>query len=507
MKEKIHKWLYDIKLAIDEIESFFIDRPMSFEEYKDNPLLKRAIERNLEIIGEAINRILKEQPLILMKKALCLTSGMFNYLTPAGFDELRTATLRHCSGQVRFSGWLNLRPECSGLRLTGQKARHPEYSPRCRGRRERLLNHCSLRSRARPEVSGLGSADRYGQILKRNNMRNLLLSLIAFSLLLNNGCKNLTNNREATVIQSEEQYFDLGGVQQYIEILKSSDNNPVLLFIHGGPAWPQTPQFRYFNKEIANKYTVVIWEQRGAGKSYLKNKTPGNISLNQIIDDGQELVEIIKDKFKVEKIYLAGYSWGSIVGLKMVEENPADFFAYIGIAQVINLKQGMEISRAWLRENDTINQDLEAMAVLDSLDKNLIIDDQEAFMKQYQLVYKYGGAVYNQEAGKEVEKAQDFYEDYKDYNWYEAYNYSAQFLVDDLFSTDFLYLKKLSVPVYLILGRHDWNVPSVLALEWYENLDAPKKEVFWMENAAHGTLEEDPDHFNRIMSEMILTKR
>jgi uncharacterized protein with HEPN domain len=69
MKEKIHKWLYDIKLAIDEIESFFIDRPMSFEEYKDNPLLKRAIERNLEIIGEAINRILKEQPDIKIENA------------------------------------------------------------------------------------------------------------------------------------------------------------------------------------------------------------------------------------------------------------------------------------------------------------------------------------------------------------------------------------------------------------------------------------------------------
>jgi len=69
MKEKIHKWLYDIKLAIDEIESFFIDCPMSFEEYKDNPLLKRAIERNLEIIGEAINRILKEQPDIKIENA------------------------------------------------------------------------------------------------------------------------------------------------------------------------------------------------------------------------------------------------------------------------------------------------------------------------------------------------------------------------------------------------------------------------------------------------------
>jgi pimeloyl-ACP methyl ester carboxylesterase len=225
------------------------------------------------------------------------------------------------------------------------------------------------------------------------------------------------------------------------------------------------------------------------------------------VEDIQELIEIIKGKLNVQKIYLAGYSWGSIVGLKMVEENPADFHAYIGIAQLINKKRGMEISRDWLRENDSINNDNEAIAILDSLENDLITDDQEAHTKLYQLVYKYGGAVHNMEAGKELEKAQNYYDDYKDYDWYGAYLYSSQFLMDDIFSTDFRSLKKLSIPVYLILGRHDWNVPSVLAHEWYKNLDAPEKKVFWMENTGHGTLDEDPDHFIRIMNEMILTER
>ena len=337
-------------------------------------------------------------------------------------------------------------------------------------------------------------------------MRITLLSVIAFSLLSTVGCSNSSNNDENPVIQSEKQFIDLGGEEQYVEILKSSDKNPVLLFVHGGPAWPQTPQFRYYNKEIANHYTVVLWEQRGAGQSFMRNKTPENVSLDQIIDDGQQLVDILKDKFNVDQVYLAGYSWGSIVGLKMVEEQPEDFAAYIGIAQIINVKQGKEISRAWLRENDTIAIDTEAIALLDSLDNNLFADYQEAFMKQYQLVYKYGGAVYNEAAGEVVERAQNHYEDYKNYDWYAAYNYSSQYLAEELSSTDFSYLKKLSLPAYLILGRHDWNVPSVLAMDWYEHLDAPKKEVFWMENASHGTLDEDPKDFNRIMTEIIKTK-
>jgi uncharacterized protein with HEPN domain len=58
MNEKVLKYLYDIKSAIDEIDSYFPFGEKHFELYKDNTLIKRAIERDLEIIGEAINRIL-----------------------------------------------------------------------------------------------------------------------------------------------------------------------------------------------------------------------------------------------------------------------------------------------------------------------------------------------------------------------------------------------------------------------------------------------------------------
>lgn len=60
MDERILKWLYDIKIAIDEIESFFQDQEKDFNTYRKNLMLKRAIERDLEIIGEAMNRIIKK---------------------------------------------------------------------------------------------------------------------------------------------------------------------------------------------------------------------------------------------------------------------------------------------------------------------------------------------------------------------------------------------------------------------------------------------------------------
>ncbi|MFV8363838.1 DUF86 domain-containing protein [Flavobacterium sp. ZT3P35] len=62
MDEKILKSLYDIKLSIEEIDLFLSNEEKSFFNYSKNQLLKRGIERNLEIIGEAMNRILKQDP-------------------------------------------------------------------------------------------------------------------------------------------------------------------------------------------------------------------------------------------------------------------------------------------------------------------------------------------------------------------------------------------------------------------------------------------------------------
>jgi len=61
MDSEIAKWLHDILEAIDEIESFYVDKPKVFEEYVNDIKTKRAIERDLEIIGEAVNRIVKKE--------------------------------------------------------------------------------------------------------------------------------------------------------------------------------------------------------------------------------------------------------------------------------------------------------------------------------------------------------------------------------------------------------------------------------------------------------------
>ena len=69
MDRHLKAHLYDINVAIDEIYSFFEQVPKRFDEYQKNLMLRRAIERNIGIIGEATNKILKEQPGIAISHA------------------------------------------------------------------------------------------------------------------------------------------------------------------------------------------------------------------------------------------------------------------------------------------------------------------------------------------------------------------------------------------------------------------------------------------------------
>lgn len=85
------KWLYDINLAIEEIESFLEDNGNTFETYKNNLLLKKAIERNLEIIGEAVNRIVKQYPEIKIENARSII-GLRNFIIHS-YDNITDETI------------------------------------------------------------------------------------------------------------------------------------------------------------------------------------------------------------------------------------------------------------------------------------------------------------------------------------------------------------------------------------------------------------------------------
>ena len=157
----------------------------------------------------------------------------------------------------------------------------------------------------------------------------LIVSLCALSV------AELSVAQSATPAAIEEARFvTLGGIEQWITIRGKNSQAPVLLWVNGGPTNIQSP-FVSVYEPWTEQFTLVQWDQRGAGKTYQKNPGPPEaVSLEQIALDGNELVEYLQKRLAVRKIIVAGHSWGSLVGVEMVKRRPELFDAFIGAGQV-----------------------------------------------------------------------------------------------------------------------------------------------------------------------------
>ena len=324
-----------------------------------------------------------------------------------------------------------------------------------------------------------------------------LLSLLVFSTTLANEI-------------NEKTFINLGGEEQYVEIIGTKKTNPVLIFIHGGPGWPQTPSIRAFNSELSKDFTLVVWEQRGAGQSYLRNPNPEGMNFEQFVSDANELTDLMLAKFKKPKLYIAGYSWGSSIGLTLAKRYPEKLHAYIGIGQIVNMARGMEYSQKWIAEKargeKRYEGTLDVLAKLKNPPKEFCVTQFECFMEQYKVLSKYNGHLYDPKINKTIGERTAKYKDYENYDWFNPFEYSWKRLQFDLEKFDAADIKSLDVPIYLFLGRHDHNIPSVLAADFLKDLKAPKKTLVWIEKAGHGVMEEGGDTFNKLFVQEVIGK-
>ena len=327
--------------------------------------------------------------------------------------------------------------------------------------------------------------------------------IVLFILACNDSGRSKQENVvPANNIAIEKSFIKLGGEEQYVEIISVSGKNPVLLFLHGGPGWPQTPHLRYFNSDLARSVNLVAWEQSGCGKSYMNNPDPKNLTKEQIIKDAHELTLILKKRFGQNKIHLAGFSWGSVIGLELVKRYPDDYAAYFAISQVIDIQRSIELSRDWLKKEAEKRGDtkmLKQVAQLEKKDTSLCKSQLECFFKKYEMLTEYGGAIFKKEAEAQIKTAETKYEDYKSYDWIKGFMYSCSKLGDEVFKTDLTGITELRVPAYFLIGRHDWSLPTIVTEEFVNTLKAPKKEIIWFEESGHEPLEEEPIKFNKVI--------
>ncbi len=130
----------------------------------------------------------------------------------------------------------------------------------------------------------------------------------------------------------EAKYVEIGGIEQWITIRGQDRSNPVLLFLHGGPGDATNPWGYAGFRSWLKQFTVVQWDQRGAGRTLGKTgpSLGPTITIERMVQDGIELTELLRKELKQDGLILVGHSWGSILGLLMVKSRPDLFHAFVG---------------------------------------------------------------------------------------------------------------------------------------------------------------------------------
>ena len=304
---------------------------------------------------------------------------------------------------------------------------------------------------------------------------------------------------------AEVNYLRLGGIDQWVMIRGESILNPALILLHGGPGFSETGLFRYFNAPLEKSFTVVYWDQRGAGKTFNPRATPkASMTVEQFIADLDELVDVVRERLGKDKVTLFGHSWGAALGVLYTARFPHKVAAYVGSGQVGNWRVGEELSyryavgEAERQGNRRALRALRAIGGAPRTAKDLMIERTWVQWLDGQLrpaaLWKIGKVALASKESSIFEFPSSFraLRSTTEAMWAEV---SKLNLVEAAPS--------LQVPVFFFLGRKDHWVPPEASLAYFDVLTAPSKKLVWFEESGHEAFMDEPDKFNAAMRDLV----
>lgn len=295
-----------------------------------------------------------------------------------------------------------------------------------------------------------------------------------------------TRNPAPTVIEIQEARFvTLGSVEQWITIRGSNRANPVLLLLHGGPGDAQS-MLRSTYEVYERDFTIVQWDQRGAGKTFIKNpNSPPEPERVQL--DGIELAQYLCDYLAKKKILLLGHSWGTNLGIGMVKRRPELFAAYIGTGQVGSWRANVQAQFDFLLANARAANDRKRVEQLEAIGTP---DPTSA--KQYFSWWSMRNPYMSQDDAKwfaelrqTVRGNPEFTEEYlKAFG--EGMIFSGRTTVSFMLTTELP--TTLKVPFVVIQGDEDMVTPTSVAVQYFNVVKAPRKKLIIIQHAGHFAL-------------------
>jgi len=303
-------------------------------------------------------------------------------------------------------------------------------------------------------------------------------------------------------------YLNIRGNKTAVLARGNDLTNPILLFIHGGPGYPDMMLSRCFDQGLLDEYTVVRYDQRGAGKSQEAKQIESKLTIGNFTEDLLILSDALKQHIPNVDIFLLGHSWGTILGVKAIDKAPDKYKAYIGMGQIVHEQRGDEISYQYALDKAREEKDETAVSDLLELNPENYTKTREHLSLQRKYLKKFGGSSHKPEIMDELKacvlKSPEM-------SMLELFRYQSkgnkldELIFPQVLSIDFFTeVPEVHIPFYLFAGRYDYHVPSILAEQYLQELIAPQKEIIWFEESGHMPVYEENDKF---VEELIRIKK
>ncbi len=302
--------------------------------------------------------------------------------------------------------------------------------------------------------------------------------------------------------------IDVNGHDLALMIRGHDIDNPVLLFLAGGPGGAEMGAMRNHLAELEQHFTVATWDQRGTGKSYPALDPLGTLTLEGYLDDTIAVTDYLRDRFGQDRIYVLGQSWGSTLGVLAVQEHPERYEAFIGTGQMVSQLATDTIfyddTLEWARSNGNASLESELTAIGPPPYERML---------DYESALSYEHDVYPYDHGPNDEGEGGFSENFlvEEYTLIDQVHLLGAFM--DTFSVLYPQLQGIDfresatdfdIPVFFVQGAHEADGRAEPFEDWYPTVNAPIKDLTVLDTSGHRPLFEQPGEFVAYMVDTVL---
>jgi pimeloyl-ACP methyl ester carboxylesterase len=308
-------------------------------------------------------------------------------------------------------------------------------------------------------------------------------------------------DRAASINKSE--YVTVDGARLYLLIRGANRNAPILLWLHGGPGGAERPLFRYFNGDLEKHFTVVYWDQRGAGRSFDPDADPHQLTIARHIADLDRVVDHLKNTLHQDRIALVGHSWGGALGLLYVHAHPHKVSVIVAVNPAVSTRAAAQAEYEFVLREASRRHDSKGLRTIHKIgsppykkaDQGLAIG---------RLCEKYGGAFHKRPHRMWIMVraiASGLVTPWGIPRLIHANNVTLEAMNDELLRLDLTRsVPSVDVPALFFLGRYDRHADATISAAYVKQLKAPVKRLIWFEHSAHNVPFEEPKLFNETLT-------